>query len=70
MIGYGYNDHIYVLFSNYPDTRYSGVEVTQRTTAYLNLIHKAIYNIDGLELAYAGNTGIGNYGNPEQMFQD
>lgn len=53
------SNHIYIYSPTDPNTRYSGVEVTQREQT-ISINSKEYIVIDGLEIAYAGNEGIGN----------
>jgi uncharacterized repeat protein (TIGR02059 family) len=50
-------NHIYIYSPTDPNTRYSGVEVSQLLTN-INLNNKNYIVIDGLEIAYSGSAGI------------
>jgi hypothetical protein len=51
------SNHIYIYSPTDPNTRYSGVEVTQRAIG-ISLNSKSYITIDGLEVAYANAGGI------------
>lgn len=53
--------HIYIYSPTDPNTRYSGVEISQRETG-VRLLLKEYVTIDGLEIAYSGFLGIGEPG--------
>ena len=50
-------NHIYIYSSTDPNSRYSGIEVSQRQTC-VNVNKKEYITFDGLELAYGGRFGV------------
>jgi hypothetical protein len=53
-----YANHIYIYSDTDPNTRYSGVEVTQRTGC-IELNNKNYITLNGFDIAYSGTHGIG-----------